>query len=85
MRLDRNANPDKRPKYALLKLRKLDALLPSNDPNAAFPHPITEALKTLKDAGILDWGNTLDTEAFVIRLKDIYLLRATKPGHSCPG
>lgn len=63
MKLDRNLNADGSGKYALLKLRKLRAEM--------CPEYYT-AVKVLEDAGILDWGNTLETEFFVMRLKDEY-------------
>lgn len=62
MRLDRNLNVDGGGKYALLKLRVMRA---SMNPD------IYAALKVLEGAGILDWGNTVDSEFMVIRLKDI--------------
>lgn len=62
MKLDRNLNPNGRGKYALLKLRNL------RDGDTA----VDAALRTLDEAGILDWGNTIDSEFMVIRLKDKY-------------
>ena len=62
MKLDRNINADGLGKYALLKLRNLRRGDPAVD----------AALRTLDEAGILDWGNTVDSEFFVIRLKDKY-------------
>lgn len=61
MKLDRNINADGMGKYALLKLRNLRRGDPAVD----------AALRTLDEAGILDWGNTVDSEFFVIRLKDV--------------
>ena len=71
MKLDRNINGNGRGKYALLKLRKLD----DYTEQGAFGEvakPIAEAIKVLEDAGILDWGNTPETEFMVMRLKDRY-------------
>lgn len=63
MKLDRNVNDDKRGKYALLKLRKLHA---GNNPPS-----IAAALKTLDDAGLIDWGQAdSHSEFFVMRLRD---------------
>ena len=62
MKLDRNINANGRGKYALLKLRNLRAGDTSVD----------AALRTLDEAGILDWGSTPETEFFVMRLKDKY-------------
>lgn len=75
MKLDRNINTNGRGKYALLKLRKLDDYT-SLEPFAEVAKPIADAIKTLADAGILDWGNKPDTEFFVIRLKDKYAATA---------
>lgn len=72
MRLDRNINRNGRGKYALLKLRKLDQFAHPDDPFQEVAKPIADAIETLEKAGILDWGNTPETEFFVIRLKDKY-------------
>lgn len=69
MRLDRNRPFSHGNKYALLKNRVLEA---TRDSNGHFPPKISEALMTLIEAGILDWGCTPQTEFFVIRLKDKY-------------
>lgn len=66
MKLDRNINADGLGKYALLKLRNLRRGDPAVD----------AALRTLDEAGVLDWGNTVDSEFFVIRLKDKYAAAA---------
>ena len=63
MRLDRNIKDETCGKYALLKLRQIPRPVPDD---------IVAALATLTRAGILDWGNKLDTEFFLIRLKDCY-------------
>jgi hypothetical protein len=70
MKLDRNLNANGRGKYALLKLRKLDEMTDPADPFQNVDHEIVEAIQTLEKAGILDWGNTLESEFFVMRLKD---------------
>ena len=72
MKLDRNINANGRGKYALLKLRKLDEYT-SQEPFAELAKPIADAIKTLEDAGILDWGIAgTEAEFMVIRLKDKY-------------
>lgn len=63
MKLDRNINVGGGGKYALLRLRTM---------RAGMTPEIYAATKVLEDAGILDWGNTVDSEFFVIRLKDKY-------------
>lgn len=63
MKLDRNVNPNGRGKYALLKLRR------QQNP---FSVECQIAATNLKNAGLLDFGDTEDTEFFVIRLKDKY-------------
>ena|SRR5579862_3380745 len=70
MKLDRNVNGNGRGKYALLKLRELDNFVDPADPFATVAKPISDAINTLLQAGILDWGDTLATEFFVMRLKD---------------
>lgn len=71
MKLDRNINDNRRGKYALLKLRKLDEFAEVDDPFQQVAPKIVEAIKTLETAGILDWGTTgTDAEFFVMRLKD---------------
>ena len=63
MKLDRNLNPDGRGKYALLKLRRQAQ---------PFSPDLQECAQKLKDAGLLDFGGTPETDFFVIRLKDKY-------------
>jgi hypothetical protein len=72
MKLDRNINSNGRGKYALLKLRKLDDYN-AQETFGVVAKPIADALKTLEDAGILDWGIAgTEAEFMVIRLKDKY-------------
>lgn len=61
MRLDRNANPDGKGKYALIKLRVDDIRH-----RIKIPNLVTAAV--LVDA--IDLGDKPETEFFVIRLKD---------------
>lgn len=72
MKLDRNINANRRGKYALLKLRKLNELAEPNDPFQEVDPAINAAIGVLEKAGILDWGNTPETDFFLIRLKDKY-------------
>lgn len=73
MKLDRNINSNGRGKYALLKLRKLDDFTHPNDPFQEVAKPVADAIKTLEESGILDWGiEGTESEFFVIRLKDKY-------------
>jgi len=71
MKLDRSINPNGRGKYALLKLRRLDDYTEQTT-FGELSKPIADALKLLEVHGILDWGNTVDSEFMVIRLKDRY-------------
>lgn len=71
MRLDRNIpGNDGRGKYALLLMRRLAEF----DDQKAFgglDPKIAAALKTLEDAGLIDYGEEGSaSEFFVIRLKD---------------
>ncbi len=75
MKLDRNLNPAGTGKYALLKLRKLEDVR-AQEPFGKIAKPIADALKLLEENGILDWGNTPQSEFFVIRLSDIYATEA---------
>lgn len=77
MKLDRNIEGNGgRGKYALLKLRNLEGWpdyfgTPRKD--GAIPAGLYNAIKTLENAEILDWGTSdSESEFFVIRLKDKY-------------
>lgn len=70
MKLDRNINADGRGKYALLKLRNLDAVTAPGGSRFSQREEIESAINLLENIGVLDWGNTVDSEFFVIRLKD---------------
>lgn len=63
MKLDRNLNPDGRGKYALLKLRRQFT---------PFSPELQECANKLKEAGLLDFGDSPESDFFVIRLKDKY-------------
>jgi hypothetical protein len=72
MKLDRNINPDGHGKYALLLLRNLENFREPGTFGGGLPPSIAAAIKTLEQAGVIDWGNTPEREFFVIRLKDKY-------------
>jgi hypothetical protein len=60
-----------------LKLRKLDEFADPTDPFQKVAEPIAAAIKTLENAGILDWGmRGTEAEFMVIRLKDKYAKEA---------
>lgn len=67
MKLDRNINPDRSGKYALVKRRLLASALNLKDGIA-----IRDAYNLLCGHGIIDEGTRPDTEFFVIRLRDKY-------------
>lgn len=71
MKLDRNENADGLGKYALLKLRSLSEYSRDEFPGDLV-EPVKSAIDLLDREGLLDWGNKLDTEFFVIRLKDVH-------------
>lgn len=76
MKLDRHINVDKRGKYALLKLRCLDDWLQSGA-FAEVPQTVRDAIKTLEDVGMIDYGTSgTESEFFVVRLKDRYAQNA---------
>ena len=73
MKLDRNINSGPRNgKYALLKLRRLREIeaWDGGEGEALDRLAVLNAIDLLERAKIIDWGNTQDTEFFVIRLKD---------------
>lgn len=71
MKLDRNVNDDRRGKYALLKLRSLADFTERGPFGGALVKPIADAIATLEEAGVIDWGlHGTESEFFVIRLKD---------------
>ncbi len=70
MKLDRNLNADGRGKYALLKLRRLAEIDTPGHPAHIYRTGVRHALRLLESCGILDWGNTVDSEFMVIRLRD---------------
>lgn len=75
MKMDRNINPNRRGKYALLKLRRLSEIeaWDGGEGEALDRQAALDAIALLERAGILDWGLVgTDGEFFVIRLKDKY-------------
>jgi hypothetical protein len=70
MKLDRNLNVNGMGKYALLKLRRLEEMRSGTFGDL---HPsVAGAIKLLESAGLIDWGDTPETEFFVMRLKDMF-------------
>ncbi len=82
MKLDRNINSNGRGKYGkygLIKNREFKAyLLKANDgqDGVKAAAEVVKAIVTLEKAGIIDWGDTPETEFFAIRLKDKYASKA---------
>lgn len=66
MKLDRNVSGIGRGKYGIVKTRKLTDF----DGNGSFDMEVQAAVKTLERAGVLSWGDTTDSEFFVVMLKD---------------
>jgi hypothetical protein len=77
MKLDRHIPENNgRGKYALLKLRALEPYR-SDKIFETYTPKIAAALKTLEEAGVLDWGEVgSESEFFLIRLKDEYAASA---------
>lgn len=75
MKLDRNTvgAPGK---YALIKVRRFQECKTPGTAGFLLLPQILDALTVLESAGILDWCDTPETEAFVIRLKDKYAAAA---------
>ncbi len=61
-------------KYALIKRRKIDEL----QREGKLTQEIIDATMLLYRAGIIDWGDTPETEFFAIRLKDAYAQQALR-------
>ncbi len=70
MKLDRNITPG-RGKYALIKLRESDLSKEEVDDAIAHNHAIIEV-----EPEAIDFGDTEDSDFFVIRLKDKYAAQA---------
>lgn len=66
MRLDRNINPDGRGKYALIKLREIQ---PNFNPGLK-KRAQEQKLGMVLDPKAVDFGDTPETNFFVLRLKD---------------
>jgi hypothetical protein len=76
MKLDRNLpNNQRLGKYALLKLRTLK-LMSENGTMDGLPDDLKKAIDVLGRYDVLDWGNTPESEFFVMRLKDEF----SRPG-----
>lgn len=65
MQLDRNQNSDGTGKYALVKLRNVKI-------SRIGEEDVKRALETLRLYDCLDYGDTPNTDFFVIRIKDKY-------------
>ena len=87
MRLDRNINGTGRGKYGLVKNRELkeytnilngysERVLAGTqttvDASTLEAMRVMNAISLLEDFGIIDWGETPETEFFVMKLKDRY-------------
>lgn len=72
MKLDRNANPSGVGKYAIIKLRDVPVGYPKFTEESSGNEFLTVP------SSCVDFGNTRDTEFFVIRLKDEYAAPALK-------
>lgn len=74
MKLDRNTSSFGRGKYGLIKNRRLQQIVGPISPPPTDPVDVGEvrrAINVLTAAGVIDWGDTPETEFFAIRLKDI--------------
>ncbi len=72
MKLDRDEYG--RNKYALIKRRKIEEL----QREGKLTSEMHAAAQLLYDAGVIDWGDTPETEFFAIRLKDTYAQQALR-------
>ena len=78
MQMDRDTSEKGVGKYALINLRKVKALKDKATVQGSVVYDKTlEALRTLENAGVLEWGAIGDSdEFFVIKLKDTNAKRA---------
>ena len=68
MKLDRDSNPNGLGKYAVIHLRRL-----VGETIRMVPASVRDAVKTLDDAGLIDWGKPgADDEFFLIKLRDTH-------------
>lgn len=74
MRLDRNVDSGYGNKYGLILKREFAEVLRQAPPG--MQEKVSAAIKTLEDAGIIDWGDKPETEFFVIKLKDKFAANA---------
>jgi hypothetical protein len=72
MKMDRNVNDDGLGKYALINLRRLNELCGNPGIFQRWTPGVEQALKTLDELGVLEWGSKGEQdEFFVVKLKDI--------------
>lgn len=78
MKLDRNVIAAPAGKYALIKIRRLAEIRSWNGGEGEIfdQEAVEQALALLERAKIIDWCDTPETEAFVIRLKDEFAQNA---------
>jgi hypothetical protein len=73
MKLDRNTNRDGRGKYAVIDLRRLREACGRPNALEQWTPEVAQALKTLSEAGALEWGPVGgENEFFLMKLKDEY-------------
>lgn len=70
MKLDRNEKG--RGKYGLIKRRRIEQLEALHEGGGGYvaAEELHNAIALLERAGVIDWGDTVDSEFFVIRLRD---------------
>jgi uncharacterized protein (DUF924 family) len=81
VRLDRNEKGHG--KYGLIKRRELEKMRASwirthNETEAEALRRVEAAIALLEVAGLIDWGETPESEFFVIRLKDRFARAALR-------
>jgi hypothetical protein len=72
MKMDRNINPDGCGKYAIVNLRRLDAVCSTSGTfDDRWTPAVMDALRTLEEVGALEWGIVgKPDEFFLLKLKD---------------
>ena len=83
MKMDRNLNDDGIGKYAVINLRRLNDLCGHVGTFRRWTPAVEQALMTLENLEVLDWGRTgAPDEFFLIRLRDKHAMHALMAYHA---
>jgi len=71
MKMDRDINDDGGGKYAVINLRRLNSVAAGSGPFQRWSPQVEQALKTLEEAGALEWGRVGERdEFFLVKMRD---------------